>query len=427
MRDIVLKVSDKYEVIADSSLTNYDRKILTRLYQPIIGFGALSFFLTLWSELEGEQTITTYEKNHSRLVDMMKCNLQTLREFSRLLEAIGLLKTYKKEINKGVNYIYKLNSPLYPNNFFANEILHILFKKSLSNEEYERTKMYFQKQNSLPKGFEDISANFNDVFESIDDQNNYKKILDSKDNSISRVEGKPFLNFDFSQFYKALQEYQISKTLITPEIEEEIAVLANAYNISIFDMRNIVIASIDTKSKKINLPKLKVRCKEHIIIENNSIDVKVEPKISFSGNISLDEKIKLFSTITPLEFLQIKYNGKTPLYTDIKLLNDLKKETDLNDSIINVLLDYALLQSNNKLSRAYLYRIAGSLMREGVDDPYEAMLFLNNSKTPKKVIGNNKKIIKEESKNIESEVDDEDYNKALTELRKLRENALDKR
>ncbi|MEA4822302.1 MAG: hypothetical protein VB122_08780, partial [Erysipelotrichales bacterium] len=104
MRDIVLKVSDKYEVIADSSLTNYDRKILTRLYQPIIGFGALSFFLTLWSELEGEQTITTYEKNHSRLVDMMKCNLQTLREFSRLLEAIGLLKTYKKEINKGVNY-----------------------------------------------------------------------------------------------------------------------------------------------------------------------------------------------------------------------------------------------------------------------------------------------------------------------------------
>jgi replication initiation and membrane attachment protein DnaB len=38
VRDIVLKVSDKYEVIADSSLTNYDRKILTRLYQPIIGF-----------------------------------------------------------------------------------------------------------------------------------------------------------------------------------------------------------------------------------------------------------------------------------------------------------------------------------------------------------------------------------------------------
>ena len=66
-------------------------------------------------------------------------------------------------------------------------------------------------------------------------------------------------------------------------------------------------------------------------------------------------------------------------------------------------------------------------MREGVDDPYEAMLFLNNSKTPKKVIGNNKKIVKEESKNVDSEVDDEDYNKALTELRKLRENALDKR
>jgi replication initiation and membrane attachment protein DnaB len=91
------------------------------------------------------------------------------------------------------------------------------------------------------------------------------------------------------------------------------------------------------------------------------------------------------------------------------------------------LLDYALFQSNNKLSRAYLYRIAGSLMREGVDDPYEAMLFLNNSKAPKRVAGNSKKIAKEESKSIDNKTDDEDYNKALVELRKLRENALDKR
>jgi len=426
VRDIVLKVNDKYEVIADSFLTDYDRKILTRLYQPIIGFGALSFFFTLWAELEGEQTITTYEKNHSRLVDIMRCNLPLIRQFSCLLEAIGLLKTYKKEINKEVNYIYKLNSPLYPSNFFANEILHILFKKSLSNDEYERTRLYFQKQNTLPKEYEEISANFNEVFSDIDAQHDFKKIMNFKNNSITRVEGKPLLSFDFPQFYRSLQEYQIPKNSITPEIEEEIKILANAYNIGVFDMRNIVIASIDTKNRKIDLSKLKNRCKEHINVDYTSKNTKKESKISFSGNITLDEKIKLFSTITPLEFLQIKYNGKTPLYTDIKLLNDLKKATDLNDSIINVLLDYALLQSNNKLSSAYIYRIAGSLMREGVDDPYEAMLFLNNSKTPKKS-SSKKKITEDEVKVIHNELDDADYNKALDDLKKLRESALNKR
>ena len=36
---------DTYEVVKGSVISNYDRKILTRLYQPIVGFGAIATYL----------------------------------------------------------------------------------------------------------------------------------------------------------------------------------------------------------------------------------------------------------------------------------------------------------------------------------------------------------------------------------------------
>ena len=50
MQKVQVLLTDTYEVIAGSILSEYDRKILSRLYQPIIGFGSVAFFLSLNSE-----------------------------------------------------------------------------------------------------------------------------------------------------------------------------------------------------------------------------------------------------------------------------------------------------------------------------------------------------------------------------------------
>jgi replication initiation and membrane attachment protein DnaB len=41
MEKITLNLTDLYEVSSGSILTDYDRKVLVRLYQPIIGTNAI--------------------------------------------------------------------------------------------------------------------------------------------------------------------------------------------------------------------------------------------------------------------------------------------------------------------------------------------------------------------------------------------------
>ena len=89
-----LKGTDEYSIVAKSIFSEYDRKVLTRLYQPIIGYGALALYFTLWSELEGERTISTSEVKHSRLFDLMNTNVNDFLSFRKKLEAVGLLQTY---------------------------------------------------------------------------------------------------------------------------------------------------------------------------------------------------------------------------------------------------------------------------------------------------------------------------------------------
>jgi replication initiation and membrane attachment protein len=43
---------DRYLVTSNGLLHEYDRKVLTFLYQPLIGSTCLSLYMTLWAELE---------------------------------------------------------------------------------------------------------------------------------------------------------------------------------------------------------------------------------------------------------------------------------------------------------------------------------------------------------------------------------------
>ena len=102
--------ADIYTVVNKTVLNNEDRKILTMLYQPIIGPIAISLYLSLWYDLDKIEMVSN-EFNHHHLITNMHMSLEEIVSARKSLEAIGLLKTYAKEDN--VNYfIYELYSPL---------------------------------------------------------------------------------------------------------------------------------------------------------------------------------------------------------------------------------------------------------------------------------------------------------------------------
>ncbi len=385
MNELLLKQDDVYEIQLASIITNYDEKILFRLYQPIIGYGPINLYLTLLHEIEGEKIVTTGVKKHNRLFEIMLINNDKFLKFRRYLEAVGLINTYVLESEGYNRYIYKLYAPLMPNKFFNHPILNNLFKRNVSIEEYERTKLYFINKISVKSTYRDITTNinelfFNDIKNIKQDDNSY--LLNIKE----RVEGEVVSNFDFDAFMIGLKDYQIPKKILTNSVLKEIANYAVLYKISAIDMRQVVAQSIDytNEEKKVNLEKLEHFSQVYYELNvkstkkvNKSV-VKEEVKVTkLAGNSSIAKKVQLFNEISPVEYLKILNNNIEPLACDIALINRIKNTTQLRDPVINVLLDYSLEKLDNKLIPNYVEKVASSLVRENIKDAYEAMLYLN--------------------------------------------------
>ncbi len=373
MATIKPKINDELIIIAGSIITEFDRKILAHLYQPLIGSGSFALYLTLNYEINGEKTITTTPKTFERLTNLLRCSITDIYQYARHLEGMGLLKVYAKQDKQSYSFTYYLLAPLSPKDFFAHDVLGSMFKTTMGELEYARSKLYFTQYGSVNSDFIEVSETFGKVYTSLDPDTLQPG---EQTNIVTRVKGAPKLSFDFDLFYQGLQENNISKKFITKSVEDKIRVYANAYHINVLDMRNIVIASID--GNQVNESIMENKCRNYVAIKIETPIITNKP-INQSGNPTLDEKLNLLACSTPLEFLTYRYNGRTPFSSEIALVQRLQQSSGLSDGVINVIVDYALIQNDNRLSRAYLERIAGSLIRENIDDVYDAMVFLNGA------------------------------------------------
>ena len=83
--------------------------------------------------------------------------------------------------------------------------------------------------------------------------------------------------------------------------------------------------------------------------------------------------IGVFENTSPYDFLRSKYHGASPTSRDLKLLEMLMIDLELNQAVVNVLIDYVLKKNNNKLNFSYVETIAGQWKRAGVKTAKEAM------------------------------------------------------
>lgn len=89
------------------------------------------------------------------------------------------------------------------------------------------------------------------------------------------------------------------------------------------------------------------------------------------------ELIKKFESITPEEYLKAIYNvedWKDIYENDLKLVNEYRKK-GLNDSVINVLLDYVIISCKGRLSKALFMKMASHWLRKKITTVEQAMKF----------------------------------------------------
>ena len=396
--NISILPADTYTVINKSVITDKDKKIISMLYQPIIGFSATSLYFTLLADLDKQELISD-DLTHHHLMTTMQLKLEDIVIAREKLEAIGLLKTYMKKDNIN-QYVYLIYSPLDANDFFNHPILNIVLYNNLGKREYDKILQYFKTPKVILKDYKDITASFDEVFTPV-----RGTIMETYDDITKRDSNNILINsgIDFNLIISSIPEKQVSDKCFNNEIKELINNLSYIYNLSSLDMQGIVRNCINERGL-IDKTLLRKTCRDYYKFENAgnlpTLIYNKQPdflKKPTGDNSKWAKMVYTFENITPYQLLKAKYKGGEPTDRDKRLIENLLLDQKLNPGVVNVLISYALKTNNEQLKKSYIETIAGQWKRAGIETVEEAMKI--TEKEHKKL----KKIIKPKVKDIKKD------------------------
>ena len=113
-----MRLDAKVKILIPSVISQEDLKVLTLFYQPLLGAGAYTLYLTLY-ELSNLDSGISNSYSQQDILDLLNIKSRAHLEMRYKLEALGLLVVYQ---NKN-EYIYSLKSPLTAKEFLNDTIL----------------------------------------------------------------------------------------------------------------------------------------------------------------------------------------------------------------------------------------------------------------------------------------------------------------
>ncbi|MGI6324523.1 MAG: replication initiation and membrane attachment family protein [Bacilli bacterium] len=374
MTKISILPADTYIVINRSILNDNDRKVLTMLYQPIIGANAISLYFVLWSDLDTRE-VMGLEYTHHHLISKMKVRLNEIVEAREQLEAIGLLKTYLKKGNVNT-YVYELYSPVSASEFLNNPSLSVVLYGNIGKVEYDKLIHYF----TIPKikltDYEDITASFSDVFVSVPATgHDYIEDIVKRNKLDLKMKSK----IDFDQLIESIPKDMKNDRTFNDDVINLINQLSFIYDIDTMVMQSLVRNTL-TERCTIDKESLRKECRNYYQFEEGgnlpTIVFRSQPEYLRSPIGDTSKRAKMaynFETTTPYDFLKSKYDNAEPTRRDLRLIESLIIDQELKPGVVNVLIDYVLKINNNKLTRGLVETIAGHWRRLGIETVEEAM------------------------------------------------------
>ena len=195
--------------------------------------------------------------------------------------------------------------------------------------------------------------------------------------------------------------------------------MANLYKLDEYELCNVLISSMEGlgNQERVDYDTFKRKCFEYRkVFKVSTKDVKaLENKKQ-----GISKKAEMLQELEPFQFLRIKQGNVDPSKQDVKLIEDLSLMSKLNPGVINVLLDYVMLNKQNTLPYNYVMKIASSLARENIQTAVEAMEYFHNFKSQYKKNPIKKTEMISEEKEETEEIDEAKELERLKRARKER-------
>ena len=399
-----VKEFDTYSIQKNGIVSDFDLKVLIRHYQPIIGYTATSLYLTLLNENSLSPVVAT-NRTHKRLFALMQINKTDFLLARKKLESIGLLNTKIKENENKIalDYLYALQSPKTPNDFFNDTVLNSLLLKSLGEDEFYRTQYFYSDYQPQNDDYIDISSSFEESF--IIKPASIKNLSQHYSEKVTK---NVVSNLNMDAFVVKMTEHLIPKSLFTSAVKKEIARVKMLFDLNEKQLENCVLSSIqidENQKKKINLMLFNQEAEKC----GQSTPVLEQPK---------DETSDLFLFAKHLDdsdpydyykgLLHIPSLFKNDLYL-IKQLQDAK----MTSGMINAVLYYCVKNKKSDYNfNGYVQKVASSVIKEKCQNAYQVLNYLKKALVRK--FDKKEENVFSSATTIEDPINDE-FEKALNE------------
>ncbi|GGA81802.1 replication initiation and membrane attachment family protein [Ornithinibacillus halotolerans] len=370
---------DGYSVVLQGNLPLDYAKSLTHLYQPLIGMKAVMLYQTLLHEIDLQQE-NDFQTHHT-LMNYLNISLVEIYEERLKLEGIGLLKTFEDVNEHQTVYHYVLRNPFSPSNFFKDAMLSQLLYHHIGNDKFTLLKSHYLKNEKQPGG-RNITTSFNDVFETVHSDINVMQNI----NHLPDHNGPQLASVDFTWMEQILKSRMIPyKRVLTTDNKRIINQMMQLYGLTEYDIEKCVLWAL-TDENKLDIEEFKEAC--HDIFKTSRSDTTVqleskklvqtidEQKIRVNKPLTKEEQlITHLESISPKQLLEDLSSGNHASEQDLKVIREIMTTQGLPSPVMNVLIHYVLLQTNMKLSKAYLEKIASHWSRANLKTAQEAMEF----------------------------------------------------
>ena len=335
---------DRITIYGSTMLNSDDVNVVTLLYSPLIEADAYKMYMTLYSLLN-RSSLTSHTLLHKEILDILGLDSKTFADARIKLEAIGLLSTYKHENE----YIFLLKSPLTAKGFLSDGVLGMYLYSKIGDAEFRRIQKLFQITKVDRTNFVDITASFDDVFESIEDIEikNEEYIVGARINTGIKIKN---YDFDFNLFASGIAASFLEGKRITKRFQTFIINIAYAYGFNEVQMQEIYNKSLNSTGN-FDYTLCSKKCRE----KYGELHEASLPSMSVKEEVVMSETEALFNSLPAKTIIETSTGTNVANGIDIDKVQRLYQEYEtLPRSVINVCVVYAI----NKCDRtvpAYSY------------------------------------------------------------------------
>lgn len=367
-----MTIDDAFKVARRHELNGEDNLALARMYLPLIGPDALSFYLYLF-------TLSRHETHDVRVtLDALSFDSLSRLEAARFrLEGLGLLKSYQSA-DKG--WILYLQTPLSTTSFLENDLLSVALEGAIGTAEVERLK---EKEKTFrTTGYTEVTKSFDDVYD-LANRDAATRIVKREKRDAIRVENP---SFNYHLFKYTIDSSFIPESLLDDEeFQKKIVEIAYTYSLTEDDMHDVLIRTRDI-ARDLGYDDITRQAKryyqEKSALVRPASPAKTESESPVSSPLpsgNLQDLVAALDAYTPEALLKSMNGDQAASVSELADMQRLRETTTLSQGMINALYLMVNRERNGDIpSFNYMQKIANDWMRKGLSSTADVVSYLTS-------------------------------------------------